>query len=292
MFNLNNKISSILIFSIIFGSVEYIRGFILGGFPWNLVVFSLTEYLPMIQILSLVGTYSLNLLVISIFLIPSVIFLKYEKKMSGSSFKDRREMGVLWYPVLVDETKFDAGERLLVKVFRTPEHKQSHSFQSGKLVNLFLNNDTNSGDVNGVINQVKETHMVITLNCDEIPSWIERGGLGVKLLFDENTYREMEFALKFLIESIDPRLNDLKDKLLGELDPSFTEDEGYEVSGLNESQNKALRLVQNAENLAVIHGPPGTGKTTTMVEAIYQTLKSENQVMVCAPSNAAVDLLV
>ena len=218
--------------------------------------------------------------------------LKYEKKMSGSSFKQRREMGVLWYPVLVDETKFDAGERLLVKVFRTPEHKQSHSFQSGKLVNLFLNNDANSGDVNGVINQVKETHMVITLNCDEVPSWIERGGLGVQLLFDENTYREMEFALKFLIESIDPRLNDLKDKLLGELDPSFTEDEGYEVSGLNESQNKALRLVQNAENVAVIHGPPGTGKTTTMVEAIHQTLKSENQVMVCAPSNAAVDLLV
>ena len=80
MFNLNNKISSILIFSIIFGSVEYIRGFVLSGFPWNLIVFSLTEYLPMIQILSLVGTYSLNLLVISIFLIPSVIFFKYRKK--------------------------------------------------------------------------------------------------------------------------------------------------------------------------------------------------------------------
>ena len=80
MFNLNNKISSILIFSIIFGSVEYIRGFVLSGFPWNLIVFSLTEYLPMIQILSLVGTYSLNLLVITIFLIPSVIFFKYRKK--------------------------------------------------------------------------------------------------------------------------------------------------------------------------------------------------------------------
>ena len=80
MFNLNNKISSIFIFSIIFGSVEYIRGFVLSGFPWNLIVFSLTEYLPMIQILSIIGTYSLNLLVINIFLIPSVIFFKYRKK--------------------------------------------------------------------------------------------------------------------------------------------------------------------------------------------------------------------
>ncbi len=80
LFKLNNKISTILIFSLIFGLVEYLRGYILGGFPWNLIVFSLTEYLPMIQILSLVGTYSLNLILISIFLIPTVIFFRYSKK--------------------------------------------------------------------------------------------------------------------------------------------------------------------------------------------------------------------
>ena len=79
-FKLRYKISSILIFSIIFGSIEYIRGFILSGFPWNLIVFSLTEYLPMIQILSLIGTYSLNLILISFFLIPSVVFFNYEIK--------------------------------------------------------------------------------------------------------------------------------------------------------------------------------------------------------------------
>ena len=80
LFKLSKKISSILIFSIIFGSVEYIRGSVLGGFPWNLIIFSLTEFLPMIQILSLLGTYSLNLIYISFLLIPSVVFLKYKKK--------------------------------------------------------------------------------------------------------------------------------------------------------------------------------------------------------------------
>ena len=80
IFKLSKKISSILIFSIIFGSVEYIRGSIFGGFPWNLIIFSLTEFLPLIQILSLLGTYSLNLILISFLLIPSVIFLKYKKK--------------------------------------------------------------------------------------------------------------------------------------------------------------------------------------------------------------------
>lgn len=218
--------------------------------------------------------------------------VRYENKMQGSSFKQRREMGVLWYPVLVDETKFDTGERLLIKVLRTPEHKQSHSFQSGKSVTVFLSSDANAGEVNGVINQVKESHMIITLNSDEIPNWIERGGLGVQLLFDENSYREMEFAMKYLIESIDPKLNDLKDKLLGVKPPDFSDHKGYEVTGLNRSQNSALRLIQNANDVAIVHGPPGTGKTTTMVEAIYQTLKSEHQIMVCAPSNAAVDLFV
>ncbi len=218
--------------------------------------------------------------------------VRYENKMQGSSFKQRRDMGVLWYPVLVDETRFDAGERLLIKVVRTPEHKQYHSFKSGKSVTVFLGSDANVGEVNGVINQVKEFHMIITLNCDEVPNWIERGGLGVQLLFDENSYREMEFALKYLIESIDPKLNDLKDKLLGVKKPDFSEQIGYAVRGLNTSQNNALSLIQNSNDIAVIHGPPGTGKTTTIVEAIYQTLKSEHQVMVCAPSNAAVDLLV
>ncbi len=80
LFKLRKKISSILIFSIIFGSIEYIRGFVLGGFPWNLIVYSLTEVLPLLQILSLIGTYSLNLILISIFLLPAVVFFKYKLK--------------------------------------------------------------------------------------------------------------------------------------------------------------------------------------------------------------------
>ena len=77
-FNLKNKISSILIFSIFFGGIEFLRSFIFGGFPWNLVVFSLSNNLPSLQILSFIGTYSLNLLSITIFLLPVIFFFKYK----------------------------------------------------------------------------------------------------------------------------------------------------------------------------------------------------------------------
>ena len=82
LFNLKNKLSSVLIFSIFFGGIEFLRSFILGGFPWNLLVFSVSNNLPSLQILSYVGTYSLNLLSITIFLLPIIFFHKY--KSSGT----------------------------------------------------------------------------------------------------------------------------------------------------------------------------------------------------------------
>ena len=78
-FSLNKKFSSIIIFSIFFSLIEFVRSFILGGFPWNLIVFSWTDYLPFLQVLSLIGTYSFNLLSITIFLIPTIILFNYRK---------------------------------------------------------------------------------------------------------------------------------------------------------------------------------------------------------------------
>ncbi len=77
-FNLRNKISSILIFSIFFGCIEFLRSFLLGGFPWNLIVFSLSNNLFSIQILSFMGTYSLNLISITVFLLPIIFFFNYK----------------------------------------------------------------------------------------------------------------------------------------------------------------------------------------------------------------------
>lgn len=221
--------------------------------------------------------------------------LYYKRKMTGTSLTERRKQGVCWYPVQLEKTKFDAGDRLLVKISRPAEHKDAHMFQSGKLVSLFSNagsNDENSEVVNGVINQVKEHEMLMTLNSDDVPDWIHDGYLGVQLLFDENAYREMENALKFLIKTKEERINEMKGILLGGIEAQLETKNPIALTGLNQSQNNAINLIRNAKDVAIIHGPPGTGKTTTLVQAILHLLHDEHQILVCAPSNAAVDLFV
>ncbi|UII28778.1 AAA domain-containing protein [Fulvivirga maritima] len=221
--------------------------------------------------------------------------LQYKLKMTGTSFNERRKQGVCWYPVFLDRTKFDAGERLVVKVSRPKEHTESHMFSSGKLVSLFSTAGDNSETeetVSGVVNYVNKQEMMITLNHDFAPDWLRDGNLGVQLLFDESSYREMEKVLKYLAKTDSGRINQLKKILLGGSEAGFKKLDQLNSPGLNPSQNDALNLVNRAQDVAIIHGPPGTGKTTTLIEAILQTLKQERQTLVCAPSNAAVDLLV
>lgn len=221
--------------------------------------------------------------------------LVYKRKMTGTSLAERRKQGVCWYPVNLEKTKYDSGDRLLIKISRPPEHLDGHMFQSGKLVSLFSNagnNHENSEVVHGVVNQVKEHDLLMTLNSDEVPKWIHDGYLGVQLLFDENAYREMENALKFLIKTKEERINEMKGILLGGVEAQFEDTHPIVFPSLNQSQNKAINLIRNAKDVAIIHGPPGTGKTTTLVQAILQVLCDEHQVLVCAPSNAAVDLFV
>ncbi|WP_456461362.1 AAA domain-containing protein [Reichenbachiella sp.] len=219
---------------------------------------------------------------------------QYRQKMAGTSLKERRKQGVCWYPINLEKTEYDAGERLIVKISRPPEHTDAHLFQSGKLISLFSaagGNGDYEDAVNGVVNNVTKSHMHITMNVDELPAWLHHGQLGVQLLFDENAYREMERTLTALLNTKEDRIIAFKKILLGDQAAQFTNHETIRDLGLNDSQNAALHQIHNAQDIAIIHGPPGTGKTTTVVQAILETLKSEDQVLVCAPSNAAVDLL-
>lgn len=227
----------------------------------------------------------------------------YRQKVLLRSIHERAKEGTTWYPLRFNRHYIGTGERLIIEVERTNNLDQPHAFQSGKSVSVFSNasGKPEKHHINGVINYVRDNLMQITLNGDETPEWIEDGLLGVDVMFDEMTYREMEFALKEVMKAEDNRIAELRGILLGneksrkkDGDSSrLSADHGSppEASLLNKSQNEALQKVLETADVAFIHGPPGTGKTTTIVQAIHATVKVEQQVLVCAPSNAAVDLL-
>lgn len=231
--------------------------------------------------------------------------LQYQQKVLQKSITQKKKEGICWYPVKLDKTYIGTGERLVVELQRTNNFEQRHLFSSGKAVSLFSNaqNSPQRDHVNAVINFVRDNNMVLTLNVDDLPDWIEDGSLGVDVMFDEISYREMEFAMKAVLKAESGRVADLREILLGYKKATFNEQpaSSHEPtsiklkalnSKLNDSQQKALEKVLSANDVGIIHGPPGTGKTTTLVEGIVRTVDIEKQVLVCAPSNAAIDLLV
>lgn len=218
----------------------------------------------------------------------------YRNKVLYRSLHDRKKEGVCWYPVVIKRNYIGAGERLMIEAERTSELNQAHVFQSGKVISLFANipgREERQDSISGVVNYASDNKMVITLNVDDLPDWIDEGKLGIDLLFDEAIYRDMEAALRKVIAAEGDRLEEMREIILGDKETRFEEKKYPRNEKLNESQNQAMFNALNAKDLAIIHGPPGTGKTTTLVQVIREKLKEEPQVLVATSSNAAVDLL-
>ncbi|SEG40178.1 AAA domain-containing protein [Algoriphagus boritolerans] len=219
---------------------------------------------------------------------------QYKKKFLNTTLAEKKKAGITWHPIQLKKSKIGMGERLLVEIERFDSSYPS-SFSSGKSVTFFSTHEGYQGSenrVNGVVNQVKKDAMVVTIQADELPEWMLDSRLGVDLLFDENTYREMELAVKKVIAGENPRLVELRDIALGDKKPKFNQLHPLAQEGLNFSQNEACQKITAAQDFAIVHGPPGTGKTTTLIAAIKQATEQGLRILVAAPSNAAVDLLV
>lgn len=219
---------------------------------------------------------------------------QYIAQFERCSIAERKKNGVTWYPIVIASEELGPGDQLIIEIDRTTDHDTLHQFSSGKVIELFSN--ASEGDkttrVEGTIKQVIRNRMRVALSFDELPDWAYSGKLGVNLLFDENSYREMLIALQKVMQADGSRLAELREILYGEAKARFEKAEYINpVTSLNQVQNDAIQLIESACDVAVIHGPPGTGKTTTLVQAIRRTLMKEKQVLVCSPSNTAVDLL-
>lgn len=219
-------------------------------------------------------------------------FKLYQEQFLRAGIDQRRKNGLTWYPVKITNEELGAGEYLHLEVERTSFLDTPHQFNSGKNVSLFSNHSEEKFELNATIKMASRNSLKIIVPYDELPDWCYEGKLGLNIQFDDNSYNEMQNALDVVIHARNNRVAELREMIEGTEALSFSKiKEEILIPKLNLSQNKAVRHVLSVNDIGVIHGPPGTGKTTSLIEAIRLTLQTENQILVCAPTNAAIDII-
>ena len=216
---------------------------------------------------------------------------EYRRHSNAEALPRKVKRGDAWFPVRMGRNYYNSLNQPVIEVHRTADDDVEHNFEFGRPVCFFSVSDKiRFHAVTGTVSYVDGDRMVVSLpDSASIPALQNMENAGVQLFFDETSYRLMFDALDRAINAKGNRLAYLRD-LFG----SQTKAETFTFAPmrfpwLNPTQEQAVNNVLRAKDVAIVHGPPGTGKTTTLVEAIYETLHRENQVMVCAQSNMAVD---
>ena len=226
---------------------------------------------------------------------------EYEKsefeRLSGEQGVMRRvARGQCWFPVRLGRSYYNSLNRFVVEVARDEVADEVDSaFEYGRQVRFFyeaLDGKIIYRNFPAMVSFCDGGHMAVVLPSTSALKEIDGvAHLGVDLAFDETSFAAMREALDDVASAKGSRLAELRDVLCGFVAPGFRELQPMTFPWLNASQQRAVNKTLCCRDVMVVHGPPGTGKTTTLVEAVYETLRREPQVMVCAQSNAAVDLI-
>ena len=217
----------------------------------------------------------------------------YREQTERTGIHRRIQQGLCWYPVLPGRSYYNSLNQLVIEIERREDKEIEHNFEYGRPVCFFTtgaNGKPEYLNFSAVISYVQDDRMVVVLPSPSALFDIQgKSEIGVQLYFDETSYKTMFSALSAVIGAKGNRLAYLRDVLLGKTPAGRRTLFPIRFPWLNGSQEEAVNHVLAAKDVSIVHGPPGTGKTTTLVEAIYETLHRENQVMVCAQSNTAVD---
>lgn len=216
-----------------------------------------------------------------------------DTEMMGIDRKVKR--GDCWFTITVGRSYYNSLDRFVVEITRNADNDIEHNFEYGRQVCFF------SQDASGMlhyfnfqatVSYAEADRMVVELPGEGALAQLQSAErLGVQLHFDDYSYKVMFEALHRVIEAKGNRLATLRDLFHTAVPVSWGAESALplRLPWLNASQEQAVRDVLRAKDVLIVHGPPGTGKTTTLVEAISEVLRREPQVMVCAQSNTAVD---
>ena len=230
---------------------------------------------------------------------------EFRKQTETMGVERKVRRGDAWFPVSIGRSYYNSLNQMVVEVMRQPGSDIEHNFEAGRPVCFFtIKNDMGTAGAKATkggsklqylsftatVSYAEQDRMVVALpDSGRIVDLQRQDALGVQLFFDETSYRLMFEALDRVIRARSGRLADLRDIFYTKAPASRYTFDAMRFPWLNASQEKAVNEVLWAMDVAVVHGPPGTGKTTTLVEAIFETLRRESQVLVCAQSNMAVD---
>lgn len=222
----------------------------------------------------------------------------YFRALSHSkTFKERIASGILWYPVNIDKMHYSIAEKVEIEMTPgTPKASADrNAFREGASAVFFINEEERK-EFKGTISYATRKKVRIILNDDFVikSNLVHHSNCGVELIHDDRPYRVMIESIKTIQTTQDIPLMELRDGITAqhlEQQPLL----GYKPIDkgqlLNASQLKAVKGCLTAERLGIIHGPPGTGKTTTLVSLVKELARVEKKILVVAPSNNAVDLL-
>ena len=218
-------------------------------------------------------------------------FRKLTEQM-GMQRKVKR--GDAWFPLQVGKSFYNSLNQTAIEVFRTSDQDIEHNFEFGCPVMFFRSEGSEElkyFSFTGTVSYVDGDRMVVTVpdSAPLLELQQSTDPIGVQLSFDETSYKLMFEALDRVMKAKNNRLAYLRDLFYSHQKAGRFSFEPMKFPWLNPTQERAVNEVLWAKDVAIVHGPPGTGKTTTLVEAINETLMRESQVLVCAQSNMAVD---
>lgn len=205
------------------------------------------------------------------------------------TLKQLKAEGLALHPVIVTKKNFGYADYPEIS-FRMAFPPEVNLFRDGAAIECFISGED---PVKGILMSLEGRNGEFRLFAPDFPDWIEDDGVGIKLAPDTRTTGIMKKTLEGL--ELNKAVFGLFQSLHSENEHSFPLPEqpatfpGYRNQQLNESQRQAVKAICSNQNITVVHGPPGTGKTTTLVEAIFQLVNAGEKVLVTAPSNTAVD---